>query len=54
MSYWSDYKAGCLTESEYTALCNREALEDKAREEAEWEAYLNGENEEDPDDIDEW
>ena len=58
MSYWSDYKAGCISESEYTRYCNREALEEQAREKAEWEAYLRGEydedHEEDPDEIDEW
>ena len=31
MSLWSDYKAGLLTESEYTAMCRREYLEDLDR-----------------------
>ena len=31
MSLWSDYKAGLLTESEYTAMCRREYLEDMDR-----------------------
>ena len=35
MSFWSDYKAGCITESEYTSLCNREAKEEEARMRAE-------------------
>ena len=50
MSLYGEWKAGILTDSEYTALCKREALRDKAIEDAEWEEYLN---EEDPDDIDE-
>ena len=32
MSAWGDYKAGLLTESEYSAICRREYLEDLARE----------------------
>ena len=40
MSAWSDYKAGLLTESEYTRLCLMEA-------------YRDGEADEDPDEEDE-
>ena len=43
MNFWSDYKAGCLTESEYTSLCNREAKEEEARMRAKM-------RQEDPDD----
>ena len=35
MSLYSDYKAGCLSESEYTSMCNREAKEEEARMRAE-------------------
>jgi len=40
VSAWSDYKAGLLTESEYTHLCLMEA-------------YRDGEADEDPDEEDE-
>lgn len=48
MSLWSDYKAGLLTESEYTAMCRREYLEDMDRGD-EWDEEETFED----DDIDE-
>lgn len=47
MSLWSDWKAGLLEDSEYTALCNIEDRKDRDR------SYVDEEEFED-DDIDEF
>lgn len=55
MSAWSEWKHGLIDDSEYTRICNREAWEEKASEEAEGAAYLKDESdyyEEDEDDFD--
>lgn len=41
MSLWGEWKAGLITDSEYTRLCKEEELRDKAIEEAEWDEYLS-------------
>lgn len=50
MSLWSDWKAGLLEDSEYTAMCRREELEDRDRRFREW----NDDEEFKDDDIDEF
>ena len=49
MSYYSDFKAGLITDDEYTRYCNREAAEEAERErqalrEYEEEAYFEDED----------
>ena len=44
MSAYSEWKYGLIDDSEYTRICNQEAWEERAAEEAEWAAYLKGEN----------
>lgn len=52
MSLYGEWKAGFLTDSEYTAACKREALEEEYREKMALKRY--DEEQEGMDESDEW